>query len=363
MLCTLIFDVITKRIQQAISPTFMSTVAVYDIDSGFWYMQPTNGMAPSALTQGCAVAASSQDGSSHNIYWYGGFDGINGDSPDAFSDDVWILSIPSFMWMRVTPGNSGHARAGHRCIKPYPDQMMVIGGYTAMTGDAFSCLNNSIIQLYNLSSTSWIDSYDPAVWSNYTVPEMIYNMIGGGPLGGATEMSPSSGAWANTSMAPIFGTGYDMSKVKNWYPYAIQSKANTTRGTVPVSTSQSSSGLPSWVAPVLGVVLGLIVLSVIAIAFILWKRRKFLRAQSESGTGSSEVSRHRIMSWVRGADVKAATVTSEDVPSSPYDDVDSNTTAQHTIVSEAGGNQVHEMPGSSFVIRSLPNYGILRIMY
>ncbi len=105
----------------------MSTVSVYDSANKLWYEQPTSGSpSPPQLAQGCAVVASAQDGSSHNIYWYGGFDGLHLTEP--FSDDVWILSIPSFMWMKVYSGNSTHARAGHRCFKPYPDQMLVVGG-------------------------------------------------------------------------------------------------------------------------------------------------------------------------------------------------------------------------------------------
>ena len=63
-----------KGPQQAQSPTFMSTISFYDIADKVWYEQPTNGVGPGQLTQGCAVLASAQDMSSHNIYWYGGYD-------------------------------------------------------------------------------------------------------------------------------------------------------------------------------------------------------------------------------------------------------------------------------------------------
>jgi len=91
----------------------MTNVSVYDIANNVWYEQPTSGTFPGALAQGCTVLASAQDGSSHNIYWYGGFDGIDPSKP--YSDDVWILSVPSFMWMKVQTG-SGPGRASHKCV-------------------------------------------------------------------------------------------------------------------------------------------------------------------------------------------------------------------------------------------------------
>src|SRR5882757_4065547 len=104
----------------------MSTVSVYDIGREEWYEQVTTGDVPSPLTQGCSVLASAQDGSSHNIYWYGGFNGY--EIAKSLSDDVWTLSIPSFTWTKLYSGNITYGRAGHVCAKPYPDQMIVIGG-------------------------------------------------------------------------------------------------------------------------------------------------------------------------------------------------------------------------------------------
>ncbi len=70
----------------------MSTTEVYDIAGDKWYQQPATGPPPQ-LTRGCAVVAPARDGSSFNIYWYGGYDGLHPSGP--FSDDVWILSLPS----------------------------------------------------------------------------------------------------------------------------------------------------------------------------------------------------------------------------------------------------------------------------
>jgi hypothetical protein len=329
--------------QQTVNPGLMTTVSVYDVASEIWYNQPTTGQPPGALTQGCTVVASAQDNSSYNIYWYGGFDGIDDTKP--FSDDVWILSVPSFIWTKVYSGNTTHGRAGHKCVKPYPDQMFVIGGYPAYSGASLSCLEGGIIQVFNLSSATWMTSYDPAVWSNYSVPSMIYLMIGGNGTGGAT-LTPKS--WANQSLATVFSTPYDVNKITKWYPYASQagSPTNPRQSVSPTpAPSSSGGGLPSWVAPVLGVVLGLVAFSVILVFILLWRRRRLFRLQGGSVTNTSDMNRYRIMSWVRGAEPKAPTVTSDETPSSPYDDTESPGDPNHVMPAEAAGTQIHEMAG------------------
>jgi hypothetical protein len=318
----------------------MTTVSVYDIASGTWYNQATSGQPPGALTQGCTVVASAQDNSSHSIYWYGGFDGI--DITKTFSDDVYVLSVPSFTWMKVYTGNSTHGRAGHKCVKPYPDQMFVIGGYPSLPGDSPMCVEGGIVQVFNLSSATWMTSYDPSVWTNYSVPNMITAIIGGNGAGGATTTAPST--WTNSSLANVFGAAYDATKITKWYPYASATPTSTRAPVTPVPSSSGGSGLPSWVAPVLGVVLGLVFLSAILVFVLLWRRRRIFNPRSESLAGTSDINRNRVLSWVRGAEPKAPTVTSEETPSSPYDDTESPRDPEPSAV-EASGTQIHEMPG------------------
>jgi hypothetical protein len=305
----------------------------------------TSGETPGTLAQGCTVLASAADGSSHNIYWYGGFDGI--DQSQNFNDDVWALSIPSFIWTKVNNG-TGNGRAGHKCIKPYPDQMMVIGGYSPLTGDLPTCLADGIIRIFNLSSTRWIDSYDPNVWSEYQVPNVITDVIGGNGNGGATKNSPASSGFANSSMTALFGAKYDTRKIKDWFPYtkAVAPSTNTSTPALPKPVNKSST--PSFLAPVLAVVLGLFFITLIILIILLWRRRKYLRfqrAQSEAGTLDN---RSWVANWLRGTpqDHKAVTVTSDETegtPMTPYEDFYTDT--NRSDVAEVAGIQVHEMMG------------------
>jgi hypothetical protein len=323
----------------------MSTVAVYDIANQVWYEQETEG-APGQLTQGCTVIASAQDGSSHNIYWYGGFDGLH--PAGEFNDDVWVLSVPSFMWMKVYSGTSTHGRAGHRCTKPYPDQMFVIGGYSSLSGTALTCVEGGIIQIYNLSSNEWIESYNPDVWSNYTVPSMIYEMIGGTGTGSATQTAPSPTITSNSTLIGLFKDEYNTSKITTWYPYHAAPTATNNRTTLP-SVVAKSSGTPSFLAPVLGVILGLVFLTCLVVAIMLYRRRQILRVngaatQSEMGTVDN---RRWVVNWLRGTpvDAKAPTLTTDETPSSPYEE---DHPPMLPMPPEIGGGQVHEMMGMPF---------------
>jgi hypothetical protein len=93
------------------------------------------------------------------------------------------------------------------------------------------------------------------------------------------------------------------------------------------------------------------------VAIMLYRRRKLLSSngtatQSENGT----VDRQRgVLGWLRGvnADAKAPTITTDETPSSPYDE--DNPYLPQPQPQEIGGGQVHEMMGLSPSPFSLPS--------
>ncbi|TGO84868.1 hypothetical protein BPOR_0456g00030 [Botrytis porri] len=332
-----------------ISPGFMTSVSIYDIAEKVWYEQETSGSFPGALTQGCTVVASAEDGSSHNIYWYGGFDGIH--PTQAFSDDVYVLSIPSFIWTKVYTGSDTHGRAGHKCVKAYPDQMIVLGGHPALTTESPHCLEGSIIQIFNLSNTKWLDSYDPLVWSNYTVPSQVVSAIGGSGTGSASQTKPSGG-FTNSSMAALLETAYNTTKITNWYPYTPASSIPPNNRTLLPTPVAKKSGTPSYLGPVLGVVLGLFFITLLILGFIIYRRRKIFglsRVDRQSEAGTLYENRRRTLRWLYSTprDVKAPTVTTDETE---VNAVSSEADTDHTRVFAAempGDTQFHEMMDTS----------------
>jgi hypothetical protein len=281
----------------------MSTIDIYDVAGGKWYKQPTTG-GPGQTTRGCAVVTPAQDRSSYNIYYYGGYSGLN--TMDPFSDVVWVLSLPSFTWTKIASTSpEGFGRAGHKCFMPYPDQMMVIGGYTNSTGAAPTCLTE-VIMVFNLTTGTWIEKYDPSVWSKYSLPGAVVSKIGGSGTGSATLTTPAPSGWATKDLSSVFATSYPTSKITTYYPYPSVAVGNNTNPNAPTNSSSTGGGggggggVPAFLPPVLGVVLGLMVLTMAGVLFLLWRRRRlFNPGRSEAGE-TEDTNGHRIISWMRG---------------------------------------------------------------
>ncbi|KAI8313287.1 hypothetical protein K4K61_008349 [Colletotrichum sp. SAR11_59] len=297
------------------SPEFMKFIDIYDIAGNKWYKQETED-GPGALTRGCAVLATAQDRSSFNLYYYGGYTGI--DAKSGFSDAVWVLSMPSFQWIKLSDGNEIHARAGHQCVMPYPDQMMIIGGYAATAGGGNPPCVPNFFHTFNVSSGEWLDSYSPSKWSNYTVPTAVQSKIGGNAQGSATAKTPMVSGWADPSLSAVFAAPYE-TKINTWYPYTEAKETDRPIVNDPNNDNNNGGGggTPKWVAPVLGVVLGLVFITGILVGFCLWRRRKVLRQGNGTATATDD-NGSRIISWIRGQPsepAKAPTVTTEETPS------------------------------------------------
>lgn len=316
---------------KAESPVFMTTIDVYDVANETWYKQTTTGGGPGQLTRACAVVATAADSSSFNIYSYGGYDGLNitGD----FNDDVWVLSLPSFTWTQVYAGTASHGRAGQRCVLPYPDQMFVVGGYTSMATSE-PCLEDNILQVFNLSSAEWLTSYDPEVWSNYTVPTAVVDVIGGNGQGSATATQPAAtGGWDSDALGQVFSTAYAKS-IPTYYPYTVAAATNTTSNSTASETATSKKhSVPKFLPPLLGVICGLMVVSLAVVGFVLYRKRKLLRRGSQTasrrssrginGAAASDAStydtrRNAIAAWLR--DISSVKRVPTSTVAASYDD-------------------------------------------
>ena len=190
--------------------TEMNVIDVYDVASSTWYKQATSGQSPSIRVNPCAVAASAADGSSTNIYLYGGQNLVPYNQQIQY-DDLWILSVPSFTWIKVdtTKQATPPARAGHSC-EVWDGQMVVVGGYV---GTNISC-DSPGVYIFDMSSLQWQNQFTALSGGNrqaqqaaqsdtpvglagsfgYQVPAAVQSAIGGGPTGGATVTTPAAGA-------------------------------------------------------------------------------------------------------------------------------------------------------------------------
>ena len=83
----------------------MQEILLYDIANSKWYTQKATGEVPEQRRRFCAGVVWAEDRSSYNIYLYGGL----GVPAGLGFDDIYILSIPSFRWIKwyVNAATSG----------------------------------------------------------------------------------------------------------------------------------------------------------------------------------------------------------------------------------------------------------------
>ena len=177
----------------------MNVVDIYDIANSTWYKQATTGPAPGIRVNPCAVVASAADGSSSEIYMYGGQNLVPYGSQVQYND-IWILTVPSFAWVKVSTSGQPNppGRAGHTC-NIWDAQMVVVGGYV---GQDLSC-DSPGVYVFDLSELTWNTSFTSLSSSSegtpnqrgasrgYRVPQVVQSIIGGNSLGGATVTRPA----------------------------------------------------------------------------------------------------------------------------------------------------------------------------
>ncbi|KAG8529415.1 uncharacterized protein KY384_006052 [Bacidia gigantensis] len=264
----------------------MNVIDVFDIATSTWYKQSTAGQYPTLRVNPCAVAASAPDGTSTNIYMYGGQNLVPYKNQTQFGD-IWILTIPGFTWIEVdTTGQSvPPARVGHTC-NMWDGQMIVVGGYnTDLAGGCdsgfyvFSATNltwqNNFNSLgggntgNNTQNKQSVQASDPAALTGsygYQVPDAVQKVIGGKGYGGATITAPAQLATAG----PI-ATG----KPITYTVTGANGAVITATGTAEAGAQNSHSG-PNVGAIVAGVVAGCFAVLAAYLGFCAWLYRRQL---------------------------------------------------------------------------------------
>ncbi|RPA77524.1 hypothetical protein BJ508DRAFT_330136 [Ascobolus immersus RN42] len=171
----------------------LDTVHVYDISQKTWHNQTTTAaygtIYPRARNSHCSVVASSPDGTSHNIYIYGG---QSSDISATALSDIWVLSIPSFQWIQIDPSNGADparpaANMACESVGKHGRYMFVFGG-DPVTG---RCDANGAAKLLDLTTGLWTKEYD--FEAPYEVPVVVQKAISGFGKEGAVKSKPEGG--------------------------------------------------------------------------------------------------------------------------------------------------------------------------
>jgi hypothetical protein len=266
----------------------MNLIDVYDIANSTWYKQATSGPSPPIRVDPCAVVAAAPDGTSFNIYLYGGQNLIPFGSQIQYSD-MWVLTIPSFTWIQVdmTGQSQPPARAGHSCVM-WDGQLVVMGGYV---GKDISC-DSPGIYVFNASSLQWTNSFTSLSTPSesfsasqgssvlqgsigYAVPAVVQSVIGGSSQGGATATTPAAGS---ATAGPI-ATGKPPTFTITQSGSTVIQTAHSTSTVSPGSSSQSSlqKAGPNIGAIIAGTIAAALAILAAYLAFCTWLYRKQIR--------------------------------------------------------------------------------------
>lgn len=284
----------------------MNSINVYDIATSSWYTQSTSGETPEMRVNPCAATAAAADGSSTNIYMFGGQNLIPYGNQTQY-DDMWILTLPAFAWIKVDQADQSVplGRSGATC-NIWDAQMVMVGGYTG--ADTLTCESPGIY-VYDMSNLQWVNQFTALSGSNssdstapldadgsnsdgynnplnqqpaqhynatsagglqgsygYEVPAAVISVIGGGKEGGATVTGP-----INTATAGPLATGKPII-------YHISNGTSTSSNGTSSGTGSSGGGGGTNVgAIVAGTIAGVLFVVACYLAFCAYVYRRQLQ--------------------------------------------------------------------------------------
>ncbi|KIX97372.1 uncharacterized protein Z520_06824 [Fonsecaea multimorphosa CBS 102226] len=261
-------------------------VVMYDTGADEWFEQDTTaegGTYPAPRASFCAVAMSAADGSSHNIYVYGG---LQASSDDALGD-IWILTLPAFHWIPVS--TSSVPRSAPACAVVADRYLVTYGGmYQTIEWPIparydWPCDQaQSGLRLFDLTHLNWTSTYEappqqssvtpksPTTSNLYAIPSQVYSIIGGDAGGGATVTAPSTGFGTNTALASIFANAVKVSSSSS-STASVTATATSAGSTTGSHSSHSHAG--AIAGGVVGGVAGLVIILIAGLWFVRRRRR------------------------------------------------------------------------------------------
>ncbi|OAL37928.1 hypothetical protein AYO20_02761 [Fonsecaea nubica] len=268
-------------------------ILMYDSGADEWFEQDTTaegGTYPAPRGSFCSVALSAADGSSHNIYIYGG---LQASSDDALGD-IWILTLPAFHWIPVS--TSSVPRSAPACGVVADRYLVTYGGmlesikWPIPSRYEWPCdQEQSGLRLFDMTHLNWTSTYEapPQVSSGtsnlYAIPSQVYGIIGGHASGGATVTTPSAGFGTNTALASIFANAVKVSSTPSSSSStasgvtrtgSVTASATTSAATTAGSSHSSHSHAGAIAGGVVGGVAGLAIILVAGFWFLRRRRRK-----------------------------------------------------------------------------------------
>ncbi|RVD87246.1 uncharacterized protein DFL_001488 [Arthrobotrys flagrans] len=248
------------------TPLSMETIFIHDTETDNWYRQRTNGSPPIPRGHFCATVIKAQDGTSTQILVFGGFG-------EGHPSDIFALSLPSFTWIQLEERSPDFLPGPGIRLQPSCDVVnnrffTIFGGRSLVGGDTANCdTQQNALFMYDLTEREWIIDYDPAL-RDYTIPEPVYQAIGGNSSGGATMIEPPQG-FAAPTMAELFAITT---------PATTTSSSPTgTETTIPPTETSASGGKKASPGAIAGGVIAGVIIVIGALAWLYFRRKNRVR--------------------------------------------------------------------------------------
>ncbi|KAI6380595.1 hypothetical protein MCOR25_001532 [Pyricularia grisea] len=288
------------------SPMNLSTVYMYDIATQTFHNQTTTGDVPTPRERPCAVATHKKDGSSYEIFLWGGkniTDVLN---------DVYVLTVPGFTWIKVQHLEKGRYQHSCAIVGQGQSQMINVGGLQSSSRreDSYGVDDwANGLKILNLKGWFWQDRFDPNAEA-YEPHDQVQKWY-------SSQSNLQSVQWTND-------------KTKALFPLAAQNDPSNNPGGSGQPETPQDDGAASRSVPVgaiVGGVVGGVVLLVAAILFFILRRRRLRRKWASEQKAHQEQSN----TDAGGGRNQGTPVNSPD-PTEVYDK------------QMLDSNQVHELP-------------------
>lgn len=181
-------------------PTFsnFTNITFYDPITKQFFSQQATGTIPTGRQRFCSVAVPGPD-STTEIFLYGGLTADN-----TVSDEVFVLSLPGFVFTKADGPGATTARADHACVAVGGGkrQMLSIGGADATKGYPAEFEDPDPwaqgLGVFDMTSLRWTDGYrsDAAAYDTPDVVKQFYRD------GGLAKVQ-----WTSNEVEGLFSSG------------------------------------------------------------------------------------------------------------------------------------------------------------
>ncbi|KAK8101956.1 hypothetical protein PG999_012330 [Apiospora kogelbergensis] len=248
----------------------LSNLTFWDLATETWHAQPATGDVPAPRSRACVVAAAGATAGSYELFLYGGYDA----AANKTFTDVYVLSVPGFVWFKTGVDVGGAPRLGQACALAGGSssrQMIVVGGanedlpYFNKFRDPDPWANG--INVLDLTDLAWKSQYDAAAPA-YEPPAVVKDWYNAG--------NQDKVAWQSETVMKLFQGG-----------------GNSTTANAPDNSRSASAHTGAIVGGAVG---GTVAVALLALAFLLVRRRRsknqWAAAQQQKPTAAAPSESH-----------------------------------------------------------------------